>query len=95
MKTYRCKHAIEAMRWTDTDADREAFSTWFEKHGAVFETRGPIALLPNLQTRSDPDDSSMSVDTYDVKPGEWILLSDSEFIAMEDDLFWDTYEAVP
>jgi hypothetical protein len=91
---YRCKHAVEAMRWTDTDADREAFSEWFEKHGVMFETRGPIALLPDLQTRRDPDDGSMSVDTYDVKPGEWILFSDDEFIVMEHDLFTSDYEEI-
>jgi len=83
MKTYRCKHAVEAMRWMDTDADREAFSTWFEKHDVMFVTRGPIALMPDEHG-----------DHHDVQPGEWILFSDGEFIAMEDDLFWDTYEEV-
>lgn len=84
MKTYRCKHAVEAMRWTDTDADREAFSTWFESHGIMFETRGPVALMPDEYG-----------ERHDVQPGEWILFSDGEFIAMEDELFWDTYEAIP
>ena len=92
MKKYRCKHAAEALRWTDTDADREAFSIWFEAHDAVFETRGPIALLPRLQTRGIGDDSS---DTYDVQVGEWIVFSDGEFIAMEDWQFHDMYEEVP
>ena len=92
MKKYRCKHAAEAMRWTDTDADREAFSAWFEAHDAVFETRGPIALLPELQPRGGPDDGC---DPYDVKPGEWIVFSDGEFIAMEDWQFHDMYEEVP
>jgi len=89
VKQYRCKHAVEAMRWTDTDADREAFSEWFEKHDAVFETRGPIALLPTLQTRGSGDETC---DTYDVKVGEWIVFSDNEFIAMEDWQFHDMYE---
>ena len=92
MKKYRCKHAAEALRWTDTDADREAFSAWFEKHDAVFETRGPIALLPSLQTRGTGDEAG---DTYDVKPGEWIVFSDGEFIAMEDWQFHDMYEEAP
>ena len=87
MKTYRCKHAVEAMRWTDTDANREEFATWFEKHGAVFETHGPIALLPDLITRAD-------FDTNRVEPGEWIIFSDDEFIAMEDELFRDDYEEI-
>ena len=43
MKAYRCKHRVEAMRWTDTDEDREKFSEWLEKHGAMFETNGRIA----------------------------------------------------
>lgn len=90
MKTYRCKHAVEAMRWTDTDADREAFSAWFEKHGCVFETRGPIALLPEIGLDPTPESTANHV-----QPGEWILFSDGEFIAMEDEMFWDTYEETP
>ena len=79
MKTYRCKHAVEALRWTDTDENRDAFATWFEKHGAVFETRGPVVVLPEEGTVSE---------------GEWILYSDNEFITMEDELFTDDYEEV-
>ena len=95
MKTYRCKHAVEARRWTDTDEDRELFSAWFERHDAVFETRGPIALLPRLQTRGTPDGDR---DTYDVQPGEWIVWMDDEiegeFVAMENEQFTDTYEEI-
>lgn len=80
MKAYRCKHAVEAMRWTDTDANRDLFSTWFEKHDAMFVTRGSQVMLPKEGTASE---------------GEWILYSDNEFIAMADDQFWDTYEEVP
>lgn len=85
MKTYRCKHTVEAIRWTDTDEDRERFAAWFEQHGAVFETRGPIALLPDVITRGDGDHDR-------VVPGEWIVWMDDEFIAMEDELFVDQYE---
>ena len=88
MKTYRCKHAVEAMCWTDTDDNREAFATWFEKHDAVFETRGPIALLPDLITR-------VGCDTDRVEPGEWIIFSDGEFIVMDGEMFADTYEEIP
>jgi hypothetical protein len=102
MKQYRCKHAAEAQRWTDTDADREAFSAWFEAHDAVFETRGPIALLPSLQTRGSAatsyathDVAAHSYDTHDVQPGEWVVFSDGEFIAMEDWQFHDMYEEAP
>lgn len=77
---YRCKHAVEAMRWTDTDQMREQFAAWFEKHDKVFETRGPVVVLPEEGTASE---------------GAWILYSDGEFIAMEDDLFRDDYEEVP
>lgn len=80
MKTYRCKHAVEAMQWIDTDENREAFAAWFEKHGAMFETRGPEVVLPEEGT---------------VKEGEWILYSDGEFLAMEDELFRGDYEEVP
>lgn len=79
MKHYRCKHAVEAMRWSDTDENREAFAAWFEKHDSVFETRGPLVCMPEGGTVSE---------------GEWILFSDNEFIAMEDDLFTGDYEEV-
>jgi hypothetical protein len=73
------------MRWTDTDADREAFSAWFEKHGAVFETRGPIAYVPTADAQPYGEHNQ-------VKPGEWIVFSDGEFLAMEDWQFHDMYE---
>ena len=85
MKIYRCKHRVEAMRWTDTDEDREKFSEWFEKHGAMFETNGPIALLPDLITRADGDHNR-------VQPGEWVVWVDDMFLAMEDEEFVDQYE---
>lgn len=44
---YRCRHAVEAMRWQDTDANREAFAQWFEDNDAMFETRGPVVVLPD------------------------------------------------
>ena len=84
MKTYRCKHAIEAMRWTDTDANREAFAAWFERHGAMFTTRGPVVVLPEGGHTAD-------CSYGDVPEGEWILYSHGEFIAMEDEMFRDTY----
>ena len=81
MKTYRCKHAIEAMRWTDTDANREAFTTWFDKHDAMFETRGSEVVLPD--------------EGGEVSEGEWVLLSDDDFLVMDDTMFTDTYEEIP
>lgn len=76
---YRCKHSIEALRWSDTDENREAFAAWFESHDAVFETRGPVVCLP---------------EGGEAHEGEWILFSDEEFLAMDDDCFRETYEAV-
>ena len=73
------------MRWKDTDACREAFATWFETHDAVFETRGPIALLPDADPQADGEHRH-------VKEHEWVVFSDGEFIAMEDWQFHDMYE---
>lgn len=87
MKTYRCKHGVEAMRWTDTAEDRERFSTWFASHGALFETRGPIALLPDIVTRGDSDHDR-------VDPGEWIVWMDGEFTALTHEAFVEQYEEV-
>jgi hypothetical protein len=75
---YRCKHVVEARQWRDTDELREAFASWFDKHNAMFETRGPVVVLP---------------EGGHVKEGEWILLMDSEFLAMEDEMFRFEYEA--
>ena len=77
MKTYRCKHAVEALRWTDTEADREEFFVWFDAHGVMFETRGDEIVLPEQGT---------------VAVGDWVLYSDGEFLALDDEAFRDTYE---
>ena len=53
VKTYRCKHAVEAMQWIDTDENREAFAAWFESHDAVFETRGATIVLPEEGTANE------------------------------------------
>lgn len=80
VKTYRSKHPVEAMRWTDTDANREAFAAWFEKHDALFETRGSVVSLPDF------DDVAVE--------GTWIVFSLDQFIVMEDEAFADCYEEV-
>lgn len=91
MKSYRLKRPIEAMRWTDTDADREAFADWFDHHGLLFETRGPIAILPDVRlSLEDRDD-----DPYRADPGDWVVWTDGEFVAMDDAVFRGTYEEVP
>lgn len=77
---YRCKHNVEAMQWHDTDENREKFYTWFDSHDAIFETRGPVVVLPDG-------------DHNHVAPGEWILwMEDGEFAPMDDEQFRDTYE---
>jgi hypothetical protein len=80
VKTYRSKLAIEAMRWTDTDANREVFAAWFEKHGALFETRGSEVVLPDF------DDVAVE--------GTWIVFALGQFIVMEDEAFADCYEEI-
>lgn len=87
VKNYRCKRAVEALRWTDTDADREAFSEWFDQRGVLFETRGPIALLPNANR--DPGDEHNGV-----QPGEWVVWSDGVFFALNDKQFTADYEEI-
>ena len=78
MHTYRCKHKVEAMRWTDTDEDREAFYQWFDRHECVFETRGPVIVLPDDLGTADK--------------GDWVLWSDGEIIVMDDEAFRDGYD---
>lgn len=80
MKTYRCKHAVEAMRWLDTDEHREMFATWFELHDVLFETRGAEVVLP---------------EGGHVAEGEWVIYSDGEFLVMDDEAFMATYEVIP
>jgi hypothetical protein len=94
VKTYRYKHAVEAMRWTDTDAKREEFATWFDKHDAMFETRGPVVVLPEGDLAAE---------------GDWILFSDviieraagayrarhGEFASMNDAEFRASFEEIP
>lgn len=78
-RIYRCRHGVEAMRWYDTNALREAFAAWFDRHEQMFSTKGPLVALPEGGF---------------VKEGEWILWSDSEMIAMNDDQFVAEYEPV-
>lgn len=77
---YRCKHVVEALRWTDTDENRERFADWFDSHGAFFETRGPVVLIPE--------------ECGEAKEGEWIMYWDNEFVVMDDESFLESYEPV-
>jgi hypothetical protein len=75
MKTCRCSHTVEALRWTDTDENRALFTAWFDSHGSVFETRGAKAVLP---------------EGVPLAEREWILFPHDEFIGMDDEMFTDT-----
>lgn len=81
MKRYRCIHKVEAAQWSDTDQNRERFADWFDLHGFMFETRGPDIVLPD--------------DRGEVQPGEWVIFSGGEFLAMDAEQFHDTYAEVP
>lgn len=87
LKTYRSKHPVEALRWTDTDENREQFTEWFDRHDAMFETYGAELVLP------DPRDGML----HRVSVGYWIIRDPDrdEFIAMADPLFIATYEETP
>jgi hypothetical protein len=73
---YRCNHTVEAMRWIDTDLNRELIADWFDKYDCMFETRGLVVCLP---------------EGGEVREGDWILHSDDEFITMDDECFSDSY----
>ncbi len=78
VKCYRCKHHVEAVRWIDTDENREAFYDWFDKHDATFCTIGSVVQLP---------------DGGDVAEGEWILIDqDGDIMAVSSDDFHRDYE---
>jgi hypothetical protein len=79
---YRSKHLVEALRWTSTDENREQFSAWFDRHGALFETRGTEIVLPEQEA------GLRALITV----GDWILCTNGDFVAMSDQLFTDLYD---
>lgn len=87
VKTYRRKHAVEALRWTGSDENREQFSVWFERHGAMFETRGAEIAM------QDAGLHALSGGLRALIPvGDWILWAHGDFVTMSDQLFTDIYE---
>jgi len=84
-RTYRHKHAVEAMRWTDTDEDREHFADWFEDHDAEFETCGRIVWMPDNLTLNH---------RYRAFVGEWIVWTGEAFVVMSHARFCNTYEEI-
>lgn len=88
---YRRKDVVEAMCWTDTEANREAVAAWFDDHDTPFMTRGSVVLLPGLRRRSDGDEENL------VAEGEWIVWRNGpfpDFVAMTHDEFTDVYEEI-
>lgn len=79
MKMYRCAHVVEAARWTDTPENREILASWFERHDAIFETRGSVVVLPEL---------------VPVTEGEWIIWDGADFLVMDDEQFRDSFAEV-
>jgi len=77
MNTYQRTKTVEAGRWIDTDDCRGVFAAWFDSHGEMFATRGPVVILP---------------DGTEVVEGGWILLDDEgEFVVLGDDRFRERY----
>lgn len=74
---YHCKHKVEAMRWIDTDENREKFYDWFHVHDVLFQTHGPEIVMPEGDR---------------IPEGEWVLWSHDEFITMDDESFTECYE---
>lgn len=83
VKTYRAKHPVKALCWTDTAESRESFAAWFDEQGWIFETRGHEIVLPQA------DDL--------VPEGAWVVYVDDgrDFIAMTDRMFQDKYVEAP
>ena len=84
MKHYRCKHAVEAMRWDGTS--RELLTAWHETRSG---------LTPwFLENTSTPGAVSVRLgDTWHVlKPTEWLVWSSGEFLVMDDEQMRETYE---
>lgn len=84
VKTYRCRTVIEALRWTDTDDNREQFAAWFERHDVMFETRGAEVVLPAHEA---------SLQAL-IPVGDWILYDadDDAFVAISHESFTALYE---
>jgi hypothetical protein len=75
---------IEARLWEDTDAQREEFAAWFEKHHEVFETNGPKILIST-------EEGVMAADV-----GDWIIRGTSnEFYPCKPHIFEQVYEPAP
>ncbi len=78
MKLYRSKHAVEAMQWTDTDENREAFAAWFEHHDEEFSTIGCVVEMPDNSNHWYAMPTNWIVRVYDIG---WRVLADEQFRA--------------
>ena len=84
MTKYRCKHAVEAMRWDGTN--QAAFATWYE--GLLGAGKKPWFTMFSEISVLCGDDFHM------LKLGEWLVWSSGEFLVMDDEQFRETYEEV-
>jgi hypothetical protein len=82
-RVYRPKGQVEAVRWVDTPECREAMARWFEKHGDVFVTNGPVAIIPT----DEHDEVRLDV-------GGWVVHNGDDWVAMTDDVFTSCYEEI-
>jgi hypothetical protein len=81
-KAYR-HTLVEAVRWEDTPECREIMSRWFEKHGDVFLTNGPVAII----WTEEHDHVRLDV-------GDWVIHNGNDWVAMTDDVFTSCYEEI-
>lgn len=84
---YRCKHVVEAMRWTGDHDNRTAIAEWFASNGgagARLETC--VDRLNSVATLSDEFGS------VEVPPGHWLVFTAGEFLVMDEASFAETYE---
>ena len=87
IKKYRCKEAVQAVQWFDTEENRALFKRWFSYHGVFFtEKDGQISCLEGgSATRPDGKGD-------DVKQGEWVALMGEEFCVMP--FFLDEWDLI-
>ncbi len=82
-KVYRPREPVEAVRWVDTPECREVMARWFDKHGDMFVTYGPVAIIPT-------EEHEVRLDV-----GGWVIRIGDEWVAMTDDVFTWCYEEAP
>lgn len=80
VKQYRCKHIVEAMRWTGVEV--AALTEWHE-----LKTRTDMCW-----TSFGAPFVLMGDERHAVSSGEWLVWSHGDFLVMGDEEFRETYE---